>query len=281
MALALPVASSSSESESESEGEPEPIPPQVTMSRGRGRKKETIVWKHVASVPTDRRSQARGKPIVIGISAAERARETEEDVSLHAMPGGTQMLNQQVVGMNRRLPDKAKPFTLGEHMVCIGICLRCALVDGGHHELFRSMMRDDDDIAPPCFGARFKVPKTRFELWRRYVALCNYRADSTDPWKPQREFWEVYNKNRVTVLHPSWIICLDESMSAWTGRGFDGASEYKPGFCPHLSWVPRKPEPTGVEYKTACCAVSGVMIAAEAEEGKASRPNPTNINIII
>lgn len=69
-------------------------------------------------------------------------------------------------------------------------------------------------------------------------------------------------------MKPAWLITLDESMSAWTGRGFKGAMDYKPGFCPHKSWVPQKPEPDGVEYKTACCAVSGVMIAAETEEGK-------------
>ena len=37
--------------------------------------------------------------------------------------------------------------------------------------------------------------------------------------------------------------------------------------CPHLSWVPRKPEPLGVELKTVGDALSGIMLRIEICEG--------------
>jgi hypothetical protein len=69
----------------------------------------------------------------------------------------------------------------------------------------------------------------------KYHASTIQKKNSTDPWKPQRKFWEDLSKSMAAVMAPSWLIILDESMSAWTGRGFQGATEYKEGFCPHKS----------------------------------------------
>ena len=177
-------------------------------------------------------------------------------------------MRAQVAHFNTHKPGKSRPLTLGEHLCMLGITLRASGIESGHHELFGSTMSENDDFPPPCFGARYSVSKGRYEMWRRNITLAPFKKNSTDPWKPQRKFWEDLSKSMAAVMAPSWLIILDESMSAWTGRGFQGATEYKEGFCPHKSWVPRKPEPTGVEYKTVCCAESGVMLAAEAEEGK-------------
>ena len=46
-------------------------------------------------------------------------------------------------------------------------------------------------------------------------------------------------------------------MWAWTGQGM-----------PHLSYVPRKPEPLGAEVKNLCDGISGVMLYLELQEGK-------------
>jgi hypothetical protein len=46
-------------------------------------------------------------------------------------------------------------------------------------------------------------------------------------------------------------------MIAWTGNG-----------CPHLSYVPRKPEPLGIEIKNLCDATSGVMLFLEIQDNK-------------
>ena len=77
-------------------------------------------------------------------------------------------------------------------------------------------------------------------------------------------FWEVrqmiseWNINMKNVFIPSWISCLDESMSIWFGRFT----------CPGWVFVPRKPHPFGNEYHSICCGLSGIMCAIELVEGK-------------
>ena len=70
-----------------------------------------------------------------------------------------------------------------------------------------------------------------------------------------------YNDHLSKVFIPSWISCLDESMSAWTSKWT----------CPGWVYVPRKPHPHGNEYHTIACGESGVLYAIELAEGK-SRP---------
>ena len=71
--------------------------------------------------------------------------------------------------------------------------------------------------------------------------------------------WVVgaFNKNRKTRIVAGWLLCVGESMIAWTGNG-----------CPHLSFVPRKPEPLGIEVKNLCDATSGVMLFLEIQDNK-------------
>ena len=57
---------------------------------------------------------------------------------------------------------------------------------------------------------------------------------------------------------PSWITCLDESMSKWL-------NQYT---CPGFMVVPRKPWKCGNEYHTICCCLTGILFALELVEGK-------------
>ena len=67
------------------------------------------------------------------------------------------------------------------------------------------------------------------------------------------------------IFVPGGIIVLDETMSAW--RGLYNVI----GGLPHLSVVPRKPEPVGTEMKDAACGDTGVIICIVIEEGKGAR----------
>mmetsp|Transcript_36692 Transcript_36692/g.86170 ORF Transcript_36692/g.86170 Transcript_36692/m.86170 type:complete len:238 (+) Transcript_36692:989-1702(+) len=49
-------------------------------------------------------------------------------------------------------------------------------------------------------------------------------------------------------------------------------SPWRGGRLPHLSFVPRKPEPLGVELKTLCDSTTGVMLFLEICEGKERMP---------
>ena len=47
-----------------------------------------------------------------------------------------------------------------------------------------------------------------------------------------------FNETRARNVHASWKVVIDESMFAFKGQD-----------SPHLSLVPRKPEPVGIEIK--------------------------------
>ena len=64
--------------------------------------------------------------------------------------------------------------------------------------------------------------------------------------------------NMMSEFLPSWISCLDESMSKWV-------NEYtRPGFM----CIPWKPWPLGNKWHWICYAQSGVMYAVKLVEGK-------------
>ena len=61
---------------------------------------------------------------------------------------------------------------------------------------------------------------------------------------------------------PSWVSCLDESMSPWTSRWT----------CPGWMYVPRKPHPQGNGYHTIACEESGILYGIELVEGRTRPP---------
>ena len=69
---------------------------------------------------------------------------------------------------------------------------------------------------------------------------------------------EEWNKNMAEQFTPSWVSCLDESMSPWMNK-------YT---CPGWMFVPRKPYPFGNDYHSVCCSMSGIMWGIELVEGK-------------
>ena len=100
----------------------------------------------------------------------------------------------------------------------------------------------------------------------RYLRITRYLSEAAplpdgdldrDRWRDVTWMIEAFNKSRKMHVKPGWLLCVDESMIAWTGNG-----------CPHLSYVPRKPEPLGIEIKNLCDATSGVMLFLEIQDNK-------------
>ena len=73
---------------------------------------------------------------------------------------------------------------------------------------------------------------------------------------------ERFNAKRRALLRTVPVCVLDESMSAWRPR------TSPTGGLPHISYVIRKPEPLGTEFKTAADPATGIMLALEIQEGK-------------
>ena len=64
------------------------------------------------------------------------------------------------------------------------------------------------------------------------------------------------------MIQPAEIIPVDESMSAFRPQ------TTKTGGLPNISYIMRKPEDLGTEFKTSVCPVTGVMTYMEIQQGK-------------
>ena len=73
-----------------------------------------------------------------------------------------------------------------------------------------------------------------------------------------RDMLDAFNKNMQKQFVPSYVSCLDKSMSFWTIKWT----------CPGFIFVPHKPWPFGNEYHTISCARSGVLYQLELVKGK-------------
>ena len=116
-------------------------------------------------------------------------------------------------------------------------------------------------------GAPFRLndlmSQKRFE-----TILQNISYTNKDPPAYKDRFWEVremieeWNRNMNNNFVPSWVSCLDESMSIWFNKWT----------CPGWMFVPRKPHPFGNEYHSVCCGETSIMWGIEIVEGKDSPP---------
>jgi Transposase IS4 len=87
-----------------------------------------------------------------------------------------------------------------------------------------------------------------------------------DKWHPVRGLINAFNANRSETIAASVHKVMDESMSAFKPR------TTKMGNLPHLSFIQRKPEPLGSEFKVTGDSKrkmgTGCMIHLELQEGK-------------
>ena len=65
-----------------------------------------------------------------------------------------------------------------------------------------------------------------------------------------------WNLNMRQVFSPSWVSCLDESMSIW----------FNWWTCPGGMFVPQKPHPFGNKYHTVACGLSNILYQMELVE---------------
>ncbi len=104
----------------------------------------------------------------------------------------------------------------------------------------------------------------RFKEFRRALPLMwtDYEKKSTDPWYRFSSAIDDFNTIRRQRLKCSKWLSVDESMSAWRPR------TTVTGGLPNLSFVARKPEPLGTEFKNSACPILGVIRHLEIQRGK-------------
>ena len=83
-----------------------------------------------------------------------------------------------------------------------------------------------------------------------------------------RQMIDAFNKHYEREYQPSWLSCIDESMSSWLNK-----------FCPGFMTVPRKPHPFGNEYHSIADGDDGkaIMWRVKLVEGK-DRPKKPDGN---
>jgi len=163
-------------------------------------------------------------------------------------------------GINEQMTQQV---SYGEFLRWLGLWFSMATT---HFEKSRDFWSSK---APNMFsGAPYRfsefMSRNRLENILSYLVLTDRNALAT-----LDRFWEIqqivdaWNKNMAENFTPSWVCCLDESMSKWLG-------EYT---CPGFMVVPRKGWPFGNEWHTICCSQSGVLFAVEIVEGKDQPPS--------
>ena len=159
------------------------------------------------------------------------------------------------------------PMDMGEWLRFVGILLLLSTVTCFNRRDFWSTQPIDIE-----FGAPY-----RFNDWmslHRFEAILT-ALTFTDEDRPEYRdrFWtvrkmiELWNDNMREVYCPSWVSCLDESMSIWLSKFT----------CPGWVFCPRKPHPFGNEYHSISDANTNIMYAIEMVEGKDApkeRPPP-------
>ena len=116
-------------------------------------------------------------------------------------------------------------------------------------------------------GAPFRlnafITYTRF---RDIMAAIRYTNKDvpilfTDKFHEVRQMIDAFNNHYTNEYTPSWLNCIDESMSSWLNK-----------FCPGFMCVPRKPHPQGNEYHSIADAdkdgTKPVMWRVKIVEGK-------------
>jgi hypothetical protein len=157
---------------------------------------------------------------------------------------------------------EGKPLTFEEFLQFVGIWLYMSTTAGFSHSDWFSQKKVDRWEGAP-FRFNDIMSGKRFET---IILALTFTASPIpsfcDKFYEVRDLINAWNNNMMDVFSPSWVSCLDESMSKWTSRWT----------CPGFMFVPRKPWPMGNEYHSICCALSGIMYWIELVEGKDRPP---------
>ena len=136
------------------------------------------------------------------------------------------------------------------------------LAGGGRRSYWRGMLN---------FGQY--MPEKRFENVLRAFTLPQYKKTDPEWGGPGRQYYRTkqYDKFQEVrlftdfmrrqfqkALKPGGWLCIDESMFSWLGRALK---------LPGWKIIKRKPHPIGLEAKTTGCAVTGLLIDFEFQEG--------------
>jgi hypothetical protein len=220
-----------------------------------------VQWKVVDGVTEDARQAPRfGTRLLWGNHLEEQDRSVVDYFSL-SFP--LQMLSDILQWSASVTPPGRKPMDRCEFFQLLGCLYAKTRLNSGRRSLWGTK---DDGLFPAAkFGSRFNLSQHRFDECLRYLRVSDPElAMEGDRWGPVRGFVAGFNQRRQKTIHPSWQLCVDESVSSWRGR--DG--NYCSDGMPHVTKISRKPEGVGAELKNVADAETKVIMGLEIQEGK-------------
>lgn len=178
---------------------------------------------------------------------------------------------------NERLPgdsnhDLKKQTSAGEIVKFWGYMGAIALQPGTPVDHMWRSKPYVGDIGPPPNMGRHGMHKNRFKklrsLHRFFYAKDEEGLSPTNPFRYCSAIVDHFNEHRVKRFIPSWLLVIDESMSAFLGAEgvIDGVGA-NPDPIPHRDFIERKPEPLGKELKVLADGMSGVTLRMEMQLG--------------
>lgn len=248
----------------------------VTKKEKENGKTDTVEWVlQPDGILQDARTQPRTTASVINYPR-DMAKITPIGLFRHMMPAFMVTMREMCKFFNENKAAKFPVIDLGMLGTLMGLYILMPYY-GNVKTMFATSIQPNSLALPNNFGALYGVGRDLFKHWRSLAVLNYYKATdgdgnpNPDPWCFQSKYWARLRADRPTKIHAGWLITIDEMMCAWKGR-VSKAAYYVKGFLPHLSFVPRKPEPLGAEAKTLHCSKTRIMFGAEFEKGKAVMP---------
>ena len=169
-------------------------------------------------------------------------------------------LSEMVRNTNEALPESSARLTKGELLKWFGVTVLMTRFEFGERASLWATKSDHKYIPLPQFGRI--MARERYNELFRYLVWSKQPRDRPDNvshenwrWMLIEDFVANFNDHRKRYFHPSWQICVDESMSRWYGLGGNWINMGLPMYVA----IDRKPE-DGMEVQDACCAMSNVMM---------------------
>jgi hypothetical protein len=158
---------------------------------------------------------------------------------------------------NKSLPvsrQKIKIFSKSEIIVGYALFVAAAGFSEKGIHLFNTEDNVESFFPPPSFSTYMRFH--RFKLWKTIIVKVNEdgaRKRDGDRWWQFAAAIDGLNDVRLNKITTSLWDILDESMSSYQPR------TTATGSLPNISFIFRKPDPLGTEFKCAACPIIGTV----------------------
>ena len=175
--------------------------------------------------------------------------------------------NKQFRRTSKKYNKHIAMFTAKEFLICNALLIGAAAFKERGINLWRPNTTENNQwqtIAPPPEFHNY-ISFSKFKIFKQFIPSIweseTYKR-AGDPWWQFAAAVDEFNEIRSQYILTSAERVLDESMSAYCPR------TTRLGGLPNLSYVFRKPEPLGTEFKSSVCTVTKIMTHLEIQRGK-------------